>query len=186
MGDEHITYYITYHILDIYVSEYKMSSSLKHMMYAEKQRDLADCQRKITEREIICIWWFCNNHEPCVTIITVSDILHQIKKSNEDMEMNGCKLCKLIRRNVQAWLMVYLLDSTGKTDHDPFRKQRLCFSQFKWILWGNLVLFLQMQQRRVFKPNLLLLSWWKIEVISREKGPVSQKKELVLQQKFSL
>lgn len=154
---EHITYYITYHILDIYVSEYKMSSSLKHMMYAEKQRDLADCQRKITEREIICIWWFCNNPEPCVTIITVSDILHLIYKSNEDMEMNGCKMCKLIRRNVQAWLMVYLLDSTGKTDHDPFRKQRLCFSQFKWILWGNLVLFLQMQQRRVFKPNLLLL-----------------------------
>lgn len=27
------------------------------------------------------------------------------------MEMNGFKLCKLIRRNVQAWLMVYL--STG-------------------------------------------------------------------------
>lgn len=34
--------------------------------------------------------------------------------------------------------------------------------------------------------SLICCSWWKIEVISREKGPVSQKKELVLQQKFIL
>lgn len=97
------------------------------------------------------------------------------------MEMNGSKLYKLIRGSVQAWLMVYLLDSTGKTDHDLFRKQRLRFPRFRCILWGNIMWYLQMQQSGLFTPNLLLLSWWKIEVISG----VILKKELVLHQKFS-
>ena len=76
------------------------------------------------------------------------------------------------------------MESTGKQMMSALQNKGFAFPQFRSFLWGIIMWYLQMQQSRPFTPNLLLLSWRKIEVICGEKG-FCPKKDLVLHQKFS-
>lgn len=56
---------------------------------------------------------------------------------------------------VQACLIVYLLDSTRKSHHKHLQNTSFAFHSFSVALGKYYVVYLQMQQCRLFMPNQL-------------------------------
>lgn len=143
---------------------------------------MARRQRKIIREEIICVWRFCNNPEPCFTIITLSDILHLIKQSNRDMEMNGFQLCKLIKKGTHMFdKRLTCWTPQGKWITTHLENKSFAF-QHSGVSLGEILGDIYRCKKPLFMQNLSLLSQRKIEVVSA-KVLCIPKKGMVLHQK---